>query len=561
MVQHAADRIPEYLNPHNFTSLPQLLDYLSQRYGERPAFTSFGQTLSFRQLDRLSAAFAGYLQQQTSLEPGDRIAIQLPNLIQYPVVLFGALRAGLVVVNTNPLYTPAEMRHQFRDAGVKALVVHRSMAGKVEAILDQVELDYIFTTQVGDLHDPIRRVLLNAAVKYLKKMEPAYCLPTELPLLEALNMGRKSRFRPMDYQPGDLAVLQYTGGTTGVAKGAMLTHANLISNMLQAQQLLDRAPKGWQELVVAPLPLYHIYAFLISLVVMSSGGHSLLITNPRDLNGFVATLKKASPTAFIGLNTLFVALCGLPAFRALDFSRLRLTVSGGMALTQAAADQWHQVTGCPVTEGYGLTEASPVVAFNPPDAVRFGTIGVPMAASEVKVVDQQHVRVNDGEKGMLCVRGPQVMKGYWRKPKATAKAFTADGYLITGDIAIQEADGYLRIVDRAKDVIIVSGFNVYPAEVEDRVCTHPDVIECAAIGVPDEHSGEVVQLYVVLREGAQLDEAAVIDWCAEHLARYKIPRRVIAVTELPKTNVGKVLRRELRDQAVQSKAADQQRAS
>jgi len=546
MEQQRGVSIPGRLNQQHFTSLVSLFTDVCHRYGSRPAFSSFGRCLSYSELAQMSAAFASYIQHFTELKPGDRIAIQMPNMVQYPVVLFGALRAGLVVVNTNPLYTSAEMRHQFCDAGVKAVVIHKSMAHKLEPIIDQTRIQHLFVTQIGDLHGMFRRAVLNGAIKYLKRMEPEYLLPGAVELTEVLHRGQPEQLMEHRSRPEDLAVLQYTGGTTGTSKGAMLSHANLISNLLQVSERLKGAPDGWQQDVVSPLPLYHIYAFIISLVVMEAGGHSLLITNPRDLDGFTKTLRGRSISAFIGLNTLFSALCNHAGFRQLDFDQLKLTVSGGMALTHGAADRWLQTTGCPIMEGYGLTEASPVVAFNPPGAVQLGTIGLPVSDCDVKLIDEQEQEVMPGECGELCVSGPQVMQGYWRQPGATAACFTRDGYLKTGDMARRGGDGYLTIVDRIKDIIIVSGFNVYPNELEDLISTHPDVLECAVVGVPDRETGERVRLFVVPVDMPRFDETALQSWCRQQLAAYKVPKDIQCLDTLPKTPVGKVLRRALR---------------
>ena len=538
--------IPGELNRQHYSSLIGMFADVCHRYAASPAFTSFGRTISYGELQELSGAFASYIQQHTELRPGDRIAIQMPNMIQYPVVLFGALRAGLIVVNTNPLYTGTEMKHQFSDASVKALVIHKSMAHKLEPIIDELDLGYVFVTQIGDLHGLLQRTILNSAIRYLKRMEPPYHLPGTIPLRDALRQGDSTALVEHQPRPEELAVLQYTGGTTGVSKGAMLSHANLISNLLQVSERLQSAPARWQQDVVAPLPLYHIYAFIISLVVMEAGGHSLLITNPRDLDSVVSALKEHRMTAFVGLNTLFNALCGHEGFQQLDFSRLRLTVSGGMALTHSTAHRWQQVTGSAVMEGYGLTEASTVVAFNPPDAVRLGTIGLPVSNCEVKLLDKSGHPVEVGECGELCVRGPQVMQGYWRQQGATEASFTGDGFLRTGDMARQCEDGYLSIVDRIKDIIIVSGFNVYPNELEDLISTHPDVLECAVVGVPDSDTGERVKLFLVPVDEGQFDKSALQSWCHQQLAAYKVPKEICCLHTLPKTPVGKVLRRELR---------------
>lgn len=538
-------QLPEALNPEGYTSLLDFFDRTCRKFASRPAFTSFGRTLSYAELDRLSAAFAVHLQQETDLQPGDRIAIQLPSLIQYPVAIFGALRAGLVVVNTNPLYTAQEMARQFKDSGARAVLIHKSMAHKLEGILDQTDIEHVYVTQVGDLHGFVKRTLLNVAIKYLRKLEPDFYLPGAKGFRDVLlgNLGRQ----PKTMNPGldDLAVLQYTGGTTGVAKGAMLTHGNLLANLLQGCDCINREGTDWAETVILPLPLYHIYAFTVSQIVLASGGHAVLIANPRDIDALIKELKQWSMSTFIGLNTLFNALCGRPDFRDLDFSGLKLTLSGGMALTEDAARRWQSVTGCPVVEAYGLTETSPAVSINPLNAVQPGTIGVPLSFTEVSIIDESGRRVQPGEAGKLCIRGPQVMAGYWQRPDETARCMTDDGYFITDDIAIEQDDGYLRIVDRAGDLINVSGFNVYPNEIENVLSDHPAVNECAAIGVPDDDSGERVKVFVVAGEPG-LDRAQVRSWCRERLTAYKVPRDVEFVDELPKTPVGKVLRRALR---------------
>lgn len=537
--------IPETLNPEGYRNISDFLRDVCRRHADKPAFTSFGRTLSYAELDRLSTAFAVYLQRETGLKPGDRIAVQLPNLIQYPVVLFGAFKAGLVVVNTNPLYTPAEMEHQFRDSGAKALVIHKSMAHNAEKILANTDIQHVFLTQVGDLHGFVKRHLLNAAVKYIKKMEPRFNLPGAIGLREALLRHLDQQPEPVERQPSDLAVLQYTGGTTGVSKGAMLTHANLLSNMLQGVAVISKVGSDWANNVLSPLPLYHIYAFTVAQIILASGGHSILIPNPRDLPALVKEISHWKVTTFLGLNTLFVGLCNNAEFRALDFSPLRMTLSGGMALTHAAADRWKEVTGCTVLEAYGLTETSPAVSINPPHAIRTGTIGLPVPETEVVIIGPKGEHLPEGIPGELCVRGPQVMPGYWHNEAATQASFTDDGYLITGDIAVLEEGGYLRIVDRAKDLIIVSGFNVYPNEIEDVATDHPGILECAAIGMPDPVCGEVVKL-IAVRSDDSLSEQELRDWCHERLTRYKVPKMIQFVPELPKSNVGKILRRMLK---------------
>ncbi|SBS28527.1 Long-chain-fatty-acid--CoA ligase [Marinomonas aquimarina] len=540
--------IPDQLNPKGFESVIDVLTEACQKFADLPAFTSVGRTISYAELKQKADAFTAYLQRHTDLKPGDRIAVQLPNVVQFPVVVFGAMQAGLVVVNTNPLYTPHELEHQFNDAGVKAVVVFANMAANVEKILSKTSIEHVIVTEIADFHAPVKRLLINSVVKYVKKMVPAYHLPQAKSLNEALALGAQHAPDIVALKRTDLAVLQYTGGTTGVAKGAMLTHANLIANMHQLKIRLDYLLKDGQEIFIAPLPLYHIYAFLIhAMTLVEYGAHSILIPNPRDLPNFVKELKKWRFTGFIGLNTLFAGLCNREDFKEVDFSALKLTASGGMPLTHAAADRWFEATGCSVSEGYGLTETSPVVAFNPIGKEQIGTIGLAVDCTEVKIIDDQGNKVALGEPGMLCVKGPQVMRGYWQREQATKEVMTDDGYLITGDIATQQEDGYLSIVDRAKDLIIVSGFNVYPTEVEDVITQHPSVLEAAAIGVDDDKTGEAVKVFLVLREGATLDEKAMHDLCKENLAAYKVPKQYEVRQELPKTNVGKILRRALRE--------------
>lgn len=542
--------LPDSLNPHGYQSLTDVLALATKKYADRAAFTSVGQTITYRELNEKSDQFAAYIQHQTDLEVGDRIAIQLPNVIQYPVVLFGALKAGLIVVNTNPLYTATELEHQFNDASVKALVVFANMAHNVEKILAKTSIKHLIITEIADFHPPLKRLLVNSVVKYVKKMVPAYRLPSALTLNEVLAKGKGKAVTKVTTTPDEVAVLQYTGGTTGVAKGAMLTHANLISNMYQLSSRLISIIDEKEEVYIAPLPLYHIYAFLIhGLTLLERGAHSVLIPNPRDLPGFVKELKKWRFTGFCGLNTLFVGLCNNADFRALDFSNLKLTCSGGMPLTHAAANEWKKVTGCQIVEGYGLTETSPVVSFNPIGKERIGTIGLPVTETDIKIQGRDGSTLPQGESGMLCVRGPQVMKGYWHREEATREVMTEDGFLITGDIAMQHPDGYLQIVDRAKDMIIVSGFNVYPTEVEDCLSSHPAILESAAIGVPDDKAGEAVKAFVVLKANAETPDVKELRaYCKEHLAAYKVPKYFEIRMELPKTNVGKVLRRALREE-------------
>ncbi len=539
--------VPFSIDTRKYQSVLELFDESIKRYAAKPAYTNMGHTLSYAELDRLSAAFAAWLQQHTDLQPGDRIAVQLPNLLQYPVVVFGAMRAGLIVVNTNPLYTEREMVHQFNDAGAKALVSFANVGDLVAKVLPQTAVRHVIITELGDLLPVPRRLLVNAVVKHVKKMVPTYTIPGVHALRDVLRRGRRLSLRAHAAASDDVAILQYTGGTTGVAKGAMLTHANLVANLLQMRVQLSHFQPG-EEMMVAPLPLYHIFAFTVCcLGMMEMGGHALLITNPRDLPAFVKEMKRYRFTAFAGLNTLFVALLNNAQFRQLDFSSLKMTVAGGMALTHKAAQEWESVTGCRICEGFGMTETSPVISMNPLDAIQLGSIGLPVSNTEIKIVDDQGEEVAIDATGEICVRGPQVMKGYWQRPEATAETIDADGWLHTGDIGLIQPDGYLRIVDRKKDMILVSGFNVYPNEIEDVVATLGGVLESAAVGVQDAKSGEAVKLFVV-RKDPKLTEADVLAHCRANLTGYKVPRSIVFRDALPKSPVGKILRRELRDQ-------------
>lgn len=527
--------------------ITDIFDSSCREYADSEAFTCMNHTLTYRELDQLSARFAAYLQQSTSLQPGDRIAVQLPNILQYPVAVFGILRAGMVVVNTNPLYTAHEIKHQLNDSGAKALVVLANIAKNAATIIKETSVEQVIVTELADLHPPVKRVLLNFVVKHVKKMVPEFFFSNQVDFRAALNKSRQP-VQPVKRDPEDVAVLQYTGGTTGVAKGAMLTHRNLVANMLQVNEHMHKVFRKNQELYITPLPLYHIYAFTIHCMsALSLGNHNLLIPNPRDIKGFVAAIKDKPFTCFVGLNTLFNALLRNPDFVKLDFSHLQLTSSGGMALTAETAKHWTEVTGSSISEGYGLTETSPVVAINPPGGIQQGTVGLPMPDTECKVIDEQGNHLPSGEPGELCIRGPQVMKGYWQRPDATAEVLDADGWFKSGDIAIIQSDGYIKIVDRKKDMINVSGFKVFPNEVEDVLAGHPDIIEAAVIGVSDNDGSETVKAFVVT-SNPSLTVADVRDYAKTKLTPYKVPHLVEFRNELPKTNVGKVLRRELKDQ-------------
>lgn len=547
--------IPTEINPDQYPNIQAVLKESCQRFADKPAFTNLGKTLTYSDLYRLSGDFAAWLQNYTELQPGDRIAVQLPNLLQYPVVVFGAIRAGLVVVNTNPLYTTREMEHQFTDSGAKALVCLANMGHLAEIVVPNTDIKTVIITEVADFLPPLKRFLINSVVKYVKKMVPAFHIPNALNLNDVLALGSKKAARNASPTSDELAVLQYTGGTTGVAKGAMLTHRNLIANMLQAETMMASNLGHGTETIIAPLPLYHIYAFTFHcMAMMKTGNNNLLITNPRDLPSMLKDMKKNKFTGFVGLNTLFVALCNNEVFRKLDFSNLKMTISGGMSLQISTAERWTQVTGTQICEGYGLTETSPLATVNPIQKIQLGTIGIPVASTLCKVIDDDGNELAVGERGELCVKGPQVMKGYWLREDATKAVLDDEGWLRTGDIAIIQDDGYIRIVDRKKDMILVSGFNVFPNEIEDVLSTLPGVLQSAAIGVPDKKAGEAVKVFIVVRPGESLTEKQVITHMRNNLTSYKIARQIEFRDELPTTNVGKILRRELRDEELKKLA-------
>ena len=537
------------INPDQYPNILAVLKESCQGFADKPAFSNLGKTLTYGEIYKLSGDFAAYLQKHTDLKPGDRIAVQLPNVLQYPVVVFGAMRAGLVVVNTNPLYTARELEHQFNDSGAKALICLANMAHLAEQVVPKTGVKTVIVTEVGDMLPTFKRLLVNAVIKHVKKMVPAYNLPKAVKFNDALAKGRGQSFTEANPSNDDIAVLQYTGGTTGVAKGAMLTHRNLVANMLQVKELMGANLNEGCEVLIAPLPLYHIYAFTFHcMAMMLIGGHNILLTNPRDLPAVVKDLAKYRFTGFVGLNTLFVALCNNEDFRKLDFSSLKLTVSGGMALQLATAERWKEVTGCAICEGFGMTETSPVVTVNPFSAIQLGTIGIPVPSTLCKIVNDDGQELAIGEIGELCVKGPQVMKGYWQRQEATDEILDAEGWLKTGDIGLIQEDGYLRIVDRKKDMILVSGFNVYPNELEDVLATLPGVLQCAAIGIPDEKSGEAIKVFVVVKPGESVTKEQVMEHMRANLTGYKVPKAVEFRDMLPTTNVGKILRRELRDE-------------
>ena len=541
--------VPNDIDLTTYKSVIEVFERSCKAFADRPAFSNMGVTLTYAELERQSAAFAGYLQHHTDLKPGERIAVQMPNVLHYPIAVFGALRAGLIVVNTNPLYTAREMEHQFNDSGAKALVCLANMAHLAEKVVPKTAVKHVIVTEVADLLSPFKRLLINSVIKYVKKMVPAYHLPQAIKFNDVLAKGHGQAVSDANPASGDVAVLQYTGGTTGVAKGAMLTHRNLVANMLQCKALMGSNLNEGCEILITPLPLYHIYAFTFHcMAMMLIGNHNILISNPRDLPAMVKELSKWKFSGFVGLNTLFVALCNNEGFRKLDFSALKVTLSGGMALQLAAAERWKAVTGCAICEGYGMTETSPVATVNPIQHIQIGTIGIPVPSTVCKVIADDGTELALGETGELCVKGPQVMKGYWQREDATAEMLDSEGWLKTGDIAIIQPDGYMRIVDRKKDMILVSGFNVYPNELEDVLAGLPGVLQCAAIGVPDEKSGEHIKLFIVVKPGATLTKEQVMEHMRANVTGYKVPRAVEFRDALPTTNVGKILRRELRDE-------------
>ncbi len=543
--------VPAEIDPDQYVSLTALLEASFARFAELPAFSNLGTQLSFAAIDEASRDFAAYLQSIPSLQPGDRVAVMLPNVLQYPVTVFGILRAGLVVVNVNPLYTPRELEHQLTDSGASAIIVLENFAATVTKVLEggECKLEVVVVSQLGDYLPGLKRVLTNFVVKHIKRLVPEWRLAGAVPYTAALAIGRGRDYQSVEVGPGDIAFLQYTGGTTGVAKGAVLTHRNMVSNVLQSVAWLRSVIKEPGDLVVTPLPLYHIFSLTINLFsFVELGGQNLLITNPRDLRGFIKELKKAPFSYLTGVNTLFVALLQRPEFAKVDFSRLKGCMGGGMAVQRAVSDDWQALTGMPIIQGYGLTEASPVISANPLTDDEFnGSVGVPVPSTEVAIFDEDGEALLPGTIGEICARGPQIMNGYWQRPEATSKVMFGDGWLRTGDVGRFDEQGFIYIEDRLKDLIIVSGFNVYPSEIEDVVVGHPGVIEAAVVGVPDARSGEAVKLYAVKKDPG-LTERALIDYCRERLTGYKIPRQVEFRDELPKTAVGKILKRALRDE-------------
>jgi long-chain acyl-CoA synthetase len=541
--------VPAEIDLSAYSSILDIFDESCATFRDRTAYVNFDRELSYGDLDRLSRDFAAWLQSK-GMRKGDRIALMMPNILQYPVTLFGAMRAGMIIVNTNPMYTARELRHQLQDSGARAIVVVENFANVMEKVRSDVPVELVVTTQIGDLLGFPKRHVVNLALKYVKKAVPAFSLPGSVGFNDALAAGARLPLQRTELSLEDLAFLQYTGGTTGVAKGAMLTHRNLVANMLQSKAWMAAAGVGdGIETVIGALPLYHIFALTANcLVYMSIGGVNVLITNPRDMEGFIKELKKTPFTFIPGVNTLFNALLNTPGFAELDFSTLKGALGGGMAVQRAVAERWREVTGTPLIEAYGLTETSPAACINPMDLEGFnGYIGLPIPSTECAIMNDAGELLPQGAVGELVIRGPQVMKGYWQRPDETAKVLVAGGWLRTGDVALMTPDGFFKIVDRKKDMILVSGFNVYPNEIEDVIAHHPKVREVAVVGVPDEKSTEAVKVFIV-KSDPSLSEEEVRAFCAEELTGYKRPKHIEFRDELPKSNVGKILRRELRDE-------------
>ena len=541
--------IPEFIELGAYNSLAHMFDECASKYSHLPAFANMGAGLSFSELNIESYNFAAYLQVELGLQKGDRVAIMLPNLLQFPVAMFGVLRAGLVAVNVNPLYTSHELEQYLKDSGAKAIVILENFADVLAEIVDKTEVEHVILTRVGDMLGFPKSIIVNFVLKYIKHAIPKYNLDNVISFKEVIAVGQQRELTKPELTSDDLAFLQFTGGTTGLAKGAMLTHGNILANVAQAEAWLKPFLQEGQEVVITALPLYHIFSLTANCFLFTKiGGLNYLITNPRDMKGFVKELGKTTFSVITGVNTLFNGLLNTEGFTELDFSNLKVTLGGGMAVQESVATEWHRVTGCVLAEAYGLTESSPAVTVNPLNLAKYnGSIGLPLPSTEISIQDEDGNHLGIGEAGELCVRGPQVMKGYWNRPEETKNTLSDEGWLRTGDIAMVSEDGFVRIVDRKKDMILVSGFNVYPNEIENVVQSHAGVLEVAAVGVDDEESGEVVKIFVVKKDPI-LTKEDLLQHCSEHLTRYKWPKYIEFREELPKTNVGKILRRALRDE-------------
>ena len=533
-----------------YSSISDVFRQSVEKFAHQPAFQNMGKTLTYAEVGKLAENFASYLQNVLKLPRGERVAIMLPNLLQYPIALFGILQAGLVAVNTNPLYTPRELEHQLKDSGATTIIVLENFANTLELVLPRTQIKHVIVASVGEMFGFFKGTLMNFVLRKIKKMVPEYRISGAIPFQTTLKEGAAHTFSPVTLTREDTALLQYTGGTTGVAKGAVLSHGNICANMLQAKEWIKNQLREGKETVIAALPLYHIFALTVNLMIFTNAGSKIiLITNPRDMKGFIGELKKERISVFIGVNTLFNGMVNQPDFSTVDFSNLRLTLGGGMATQKAVAEKWKKITGTPIVEAYGLTEASPGVCCNPLNIEAYsGGIGLPVPSTEVELRDADGKEVGIGHPGELWVRGPQVMKGYWNRPEETAKTIDALGFLETGDIAVMDEKGWLKLVDRKKDLIVVSGFNVYPNEIEEVVSHNDKVMEVACIGVPNEKTGEALKVFVVKKDPS-LTKEELIAFCRSELTAYKVPKDIEFRDELPKSNVGKILRRELREQA------------
>lgn len=547
--EHYEKDIPKEIDPKMYSSILELLEQSFEKHSEKESFYCMGTSYTYGELNILSQKFASYLQNQLKLEKGTRVALMMPNILQYPIALFGVLRAGMTAVNVNPLYTARELEHQLNDAGAEVIIIFENSCHTLQEIISHTKVKHVLVTGIGDLLSFPKNYIVNFAIKHIKKMVPAWSIPGAKNFKTELFNAVVSDYKKPEVNLEDVAFLQYTGGTTGVSKGAVLTHGNIVANVVQAKAWIKNHTIEGKETIITPLPLYHIFSLTANCMVFGTlGAKNILITNPRDIPGFVKELKKHEFTAFTGVNTLFIGLLNNPDFKDVDFSHLTLSLGGGMAVNKAVAEKWKEVTKAPLIEAYGLTETSPAACINPMDLKDYnGKIGLPISSTEMIVLDDEGKRLPVGENGELAIKGPQVMQGYWNRPEETEKVMTEDGFFKTGDIGFMDERGYFQIVDRKKDMILVSGFNVYPNEVEDVVIAHPDVLECAAIGVADNCSGEVVKIFVVKRNES-LTEDSLKSYCKENLTGYKVPKRYEFRDELPKTNVGKILRKALRDE-------------
>ena len=540
--------VPEFAELGKYNSLAHMFDECAERHSHLPAFANMGTSISFSELNIESYNFAAYLQAELGLEKGDRVAIMLPNILQFPIALYGVLRSGCVAVDVNPLYTSRELGHYLKDSGAKVIVILENFADVLAEIIHETDVEHVILAKVGDMLGFPKSVLVNFVLKYIQKKIPNYTLDKIIPFKQVLAVGQQRQLVKPELKQDDLAFLQFTGGTTGLAKGAMLSHGNLLANVAQAGTFFGPILEEGKEIVITALPLYHIFSLTANCFLFTKiGGLNYLITNPRDMKGFVKELGKVDFTVITGVNTLFNGLLNTDGFSDIDFSHLKVTLGGGMAVQESVATEWHETTGCVLAEAYGLTEASPAVTMNPYNLEKYnGTIGLPIPNTEISIQDDTGKHLGIEEAGELCVRGPQVMQGYWNRPEETKNTISKDGWLKTGDIAMVSEEGFVRIVDRKKDMILVSGFNVYPNEIENEVQSHPGVLEVAAVGVDDEESGEVVKLFIVKKDAA-LTEEDILNHCKDRLTRYKWPKHIEFREELPKTNVGKILRRALRD--------------